>query len=268
VQLLLAIDQRKRAMGVALPASGHSSSFSLASTAARMLKTAVRAVKASFSQRPGASGPPVERLQFLVHRLAFIYGLEHIVEQFDACVSTRTPTSAGSDSSSVQQSVTVLHTRARGEFSGLRSHIPVRQDELAWLVLATQAWSTSLLQAVLRCSSPGAMAALQTGAAEISVFEKEAQWLVTWTGCSLQTLATNGSAVLTPDGVKLKLQSEEGCELVRSIAPNFLRPLARWRLAMVVLAAFAALCWAIGGPHCAGAGMLALLCMVLWPRLA
>lgn len=254
VQLLLAIDQRKRALGQ-VPSKTTQSHDTAGGSLQDILKHAAQGLKDAAAQAwanrnmEHSVGPSVQRLQYLVCRLVHVYGLEHILEQFNSQVSSLAPTAV-----SVDDKQPVAESAGRrleaGGYDGHLSHIPVRQDELTLLVNASQGWSSAIVRAVVRGIVPAVHRDLATGTSgEVD----RVQWLADWLDCSLWALFIEGETVLTENGMNFRPVSQHafvlssGVSSKRLLVPNFLRLLARWRIAALLTLALVVAATVSGG---------------------
>ncbi len=242
VQLLLAIDQRKRALGDVPQGNVHAQGeegFSMSSVFAKAAADLQGAARRAWAQRnmEHTAGPDVRRMQYLAYRLACIYGLEHVLDQFDAQVSAIVPELHTTKSDAEAAQAVARRTRGVGEYDGHFTHIPVRQDELAWLVKSTQAYSKALVQATARILVPAAQANELLPDIE---HVKRIEWLSDWLGCSVWAFFVSGRTIFTENGVNLVLDAQyeelqqHGLGTKQLLVPNFLRALARWRLALLL----------------------------------
>ena len=276
VQLLLAIDQRKRALGEmpsASPVGQQGARGSLLDSlkhAARGLQSAAAEAWATRNAQHTV-GPSVRRLQHAVCCLVRMYGLEHVVEQFNRQVSSHVPAQRSSSAAQASSRGSKLEKQRRaGEYDGHLTHIPVRQDELVWLVKATQAWSSSIARGVARVLVPASHRDLAAGTSDELY---RAEWLSQWLDCSLWALFVEGSTVLTENGVDFHPVSEHAFLLSddvsskRLLVPNFLRLLARWRVALLLTLLLGCVAFASAGASSALAVSLLWVAMLASPLL-
>ena len=236
----------------------------------------------------------VDRLQHVAHRLGEIFGLEHIVDECDTAIIERAATgqalkaaaksAAASSWSSVagprpQREAPAAGTPGRGparrlaqagrqavsqgtarctlddaDFLGHPSHIPVRRDEVAAVVFATQHLCIVLVQLLVALLVPTQAPSQHTSILDCALLQHRAalEPLAEFLGTSPEVLTAHGQVRLTDSG--MHLVPADTCTAASQVhpstpllLPNFLRVAARTRIVAVALLVAVLLGWGLGG---------------------
>ena len=289
IMLCAAIDSVQRAAGAhpGAPAGQPWSLHTVTAAATRLLRRWWRALLSLWSARgrENKQGPPVARLQFAAMRVSTMFGLEHIVSAMDAALvaqartgeaegpqreaaaSTRDMDGGGAARLSEAQREALMSGASRcgrdaAAFLGHPSHIPVRKDELAVVVFATQVLCLRLLQSIVCLLVPARQGHATLLDAAFMKHRGALQSLAAAVGTTPNALAAYGQVVVADNGLALAPSPTCSAAVAEGsgplLVPNFLRVLARIRLLVVLVCIAGALGWGVAGPGGALSGVALL----------